>query len=170
MWKLWRYIAYPLFINNNYKWFWCEKLFDVLEKITSLREDRNRQTWNYMPDLWYYSGRILKWYRCSGFHDWRRKKYVVTVESADSCSENGCDKYYRSATVLWLNLPWTIAIWTSIFFFFQIFLKCSFIVHYTPCSCLFHSLAVYVCILKITKFCYLHENKRAFHNSLRVSA
>jgi len=34
-------------------------LFDVLEKITSLREDRNRQTWNYMPDLWYYSGRIL---------------------------------------------------------------------------------------------------------------
>jgi hypothetical protein len=28
------------------------------------------------------------------------KKYVVTVESADSCSENGCDKYYRSATVL----------------------------------------------------------------------
>lgn len=87
-----------------------------------------------------------------------------------SCSENGCDKYYRSATVLWLNLPWTIAIWTSIFFFFQIFLKCSFIVHYTPCSCLFHSLAVYVCILKITKFCYLHENKRAFHNSLRVSA
>ena len=31
-------------------------------------------------------------------------------------------------------------------------------------------LAVYVCILKITKFCYLHENKRAFHNSLRVSA
>ncbi|NSK18449.1 hypothetical protein G5B01_15700 [Blautia wexlerae] len=27
------------------------------------------------------------------------KKYAVTVESADSCSESGCDKYYRSAVV-----------------------------------------------------------------------
>ena len=91
------------------------------------------------------------------------KKYAVTVESADSCSESGCDKYYRSAVVQWLNLPWTTAIWTSIFFF-------SFIAYYNLLIFSFHSLAVYVCILKITKFCYPHENKRAFHNSLRVSA
>ena len=63
MWKLWRYIAYPLFINNNYKWFWCEKLFDVLEKITSLREERGWTTYRLSKLSGIPQSTISTWYR-----------------------------------------------------------------------------------------------------------
>ena len=103
-------------------------MFDVLEKITSLREERGWTTYRLSKLSGIPQSTISTWYRknlmppidkleiicqtfgitlAEFFNDTdvlvsmteEEKKYVVTVESADSCSESSCDKYYRSATV-----------------------------------------------------------------------
>ena len=102
-------------------------MFDVLEKITSLREERGWTTYRLSKLSGIPQSTISTWYRknlmppidkleiicqtfgitlAEFFNDTdvlvsmtEEKKYAVTVESADSCSESGCDKYYRSAVV-----------------------------------------------------------------------